>query len=82
MGIPCGITVITGGGYSGKSTLLDALEFFFLQSIFEAVDFLLIFLAVEELLFFDGIIFNQILIVDCIFKKEGLITKHQLLALV
>ena len=26
MGIPCGITVITGGGYSGKSTLLDALE--------------------------------------------------------
>ena len=26
MAIPCGITVITGGGYSGKSTLLDALE--------------------------------------------------------
>ena len=26
MGIPSGITVITGGGYSGKSTLLDALE--------------------------------------------------------
>ena len=26
MGIPNGITVITGGGYSGKSTLLDALE--------------------------------------------------------
>lgn len=26
MGIPAGITVITGGGYSGKSTLLDALE--------------------------------------------------------
>ncbi len=26
MGIACGITVITGGGYSGKSTLLDALE--------------------------------------------------------
>ncbi|MBQ9488512.1 MAG: hypothetical protein IKO03_03850 [Lachnospiraceae bacterium] len=26
MGIPRGITVITGGGYSGKSTLLDALE--------------------------------------------------------
>ncbi len=26
MGIPRGITVITGGGYSGKSTLLDAIE--------------------------------------------------------
>ncbi len=26
MGIRCGVTVITGGGYSGKSTLLDALE--------------------------------------------------------
>ncbi|MBQ2099463.1 MAG: hypothetical protein II477_00165 [Lachnospiraceae bacterium] len=26
MGIPSGITVITGGGYSGKSTLLDSLE--------------------------------------------------------
>lgn len=26
MGIPKGITVITGGGYSGKSTLLDAIE--------------------------------------------------------
>ena len=26
MAIPCGITIITGGGYSGKSTLLDALE--------------------------------------------------------
>ena len=26
MGIPRGVTVITGGGYSGKSTLLDALE--------------------------------------------------------
>lgn len=26
MGIPRGITVITGGGYSGKSTLLDSLE--------------------------------------------------------
>lgn len=26
MGIPNGITVITGGGYSGKSTLLDAIE--------------------------------------------------------
>ena len=26
MGIPCGVTVITGGGYSGKSTLLDSLE--------------------------------------------------------
>ncbi len=26
MGIPHGITVITGGGYSGKSTLLDAIE--------------------------------------------------------
>lgn len=26
MGIPQGITVITGGGYSGKSTLLDSLE--------------------------------------------------------
>lgn len=26
MGIPKGITVITGGGYSGKSTLLDSLE--------------------------------------------------------
>jgi predicted ABC-class ATPase len=26
MAIPCGITVITGGGYSGKSTLLDAIE--------------------------------------------------------
>ncbi len=26
MGIPLGITVVTGGGYSGKSTLLDALE--------------------------------------------------------
>ena len=26
MGIKKGITVITGGGYSGKSTLLDAIE--------------------------------------------------------
>ena len=26
MGIRCGITVITGGGYSGKSTLLDSLQ--------------------------------------------------------
>lgn len=26
MGIPYGITVITGGGYSGKSTLIDAIE--------------------------------------------------------
>lgn len=26
MAVPAGITVITGGGYSGKSTLLDALE--------------------------------------------------------
>lgn len=26
MGVPAGVTVITGGGYSGKSTLLDALE--------------------------------------------------------
>ncbi len=26
MGIPAGVTVITGGGYSGKSTLLDAIE--------------------------------------------------------
>lgn len=26
MGLKCGITVITGGGYSGKSTLLDCLE--------------------------------------------------------
>ena len=26
MGIECGVTVITGGGYSGKSTLLDAIE--------------------------------------------------------
>lgn len=26
MGIKCGITVITGGGYSGKSTLIDAIE--------------------------------------------------------
>lgn len=26
MGIPKGVTVITGGGYSGKSTLLDAIE--------------------------------------------------------
>lgn len=26
MGIPPGVTVITGGGYSGKSTLLDAIE--------------------------------------------------------
>ena len=26
MGIKRGVTVITGGGYSGKSTLLDALE--------------------------------------------------------
>jgi len=26
MAIPCGVTVITGGGYSGKSTLLDAIE--------------------------------------------------------
>lgn len=26
MGIPHGVTVITGGGYSGKSTLLDAIE--------------------------------------------------------
>lgn len=26
MGIPRGVTVITGGGYSGKSTLLDAIE--------------------------------------------------------
>lgn len=26
MGIPVGITIITGGGYSGKSTLLDAIE--------------------------------------------------------
>lgn len=26
MGIPRGITVITGGGYSGKSTLLDSIE--------------------------------------------------------
>ncbi len=26
MGIPNGVTVITGGGYSGKSTLLDAIE--------------------------------------------------------
>lgn len=26
MGIPCGITLIVGGGYHGKSTLLEALE--------------------------------------------------------
>ena len=26
MGIPCGITLIVGGGYHGKSTLLNALE--------------------------------------------------------
>lgn len=26
MGIPKGVTVVTGGGYSGKSTLLDAIE--------------------------------------------------------
>lgn len=26
MGLRCGVTVITGGGYSGKSTLLDAIE--------------------------------------------------------
>lgn len=26
MGLPKGVTVITGGGYSGKSTLLDAIE--------------------------------------------------------
>lgn len=26
MGIRCGVNVITGGGYSGKSTLLDAIE--------------------------------------------------------
>ncbi len=26
MGIRCGVTVITGGGYSGKSTLLDAIS--------------------------------------------------------
>lgn len=26
MAIPRGVTVITGGGYSGKSTLLDAIE--------------------------------------------------------
>ncbi len=26
MGVPCGVTVITGGGYSGKSTLLNALQ--------------------------------------------------------
>ena len=26
MGIPCGITLIVGGGYHGKSTLLRALE--------------------------------------------------------
>jgi len=26
MGIPCGITLIVGGGYHGKSTLLSALE--------------------------------------------------------
>lgn len=26
MGVGCGVTVITGGGYSGKSTLLDSIE--------------------------------------------------------
>ena len=26
MGVPCGITLIVGGGYHGKSTLLNALE--------------------------------------------------------
>ena len=26
MGIPCGISLIVGGGYHGKSTLLNALE--------------------------------------------------------
>lgn len=26
MGVKCGVTVITGGGYSGKSTLLDSIE--------------------------------------------------------
>ena len=34
MGIPCGITLIVGGGYHGKSTLLNALELGIYDHIF------------------------------------------------
>ena len=61
---------------------LDILESFVFKRILKAIDFLLIFLTVEEALFFDGICLNQIFIIDGIFEEESLIAEYELFALV